>query len=86
MTSEQACREYQPEPLAEHTQVVLYKASDSYQQVPADYGWNGLLPGSIQVLEVDANHLSIIEPDCIATIVARMSGSHAAGEVKPVLA
>ncbi|UAA37473.1 HAD-IIIC family phosphatase [Paraneptunicella aestuarii] len=74
MVSERVCREYKPGKLPKAVDVTLFKAIDSYEGAPKDYGWNQYLGKPIKRIDVEANHLSIIEKESIETIVKAIKG------------
>lgn len=66
--SEQMCRSYEPQAIA--VPLTLYRATDGYQGLPDDYGWDACVDGKLRVVEVSATHFDIIHGEAIATVAA----------------
>ena len=63
---------YKPLALDDKINVSLYRASERHQSgrsVPADYGWNALLPDPVQVHDIRANHFSMLNKDHVQQLV-----------------
>lgn len=61
IASERACRAYRPTRLPRKVDAILFRAGDSYQGVPSDYGWGSLLRTPLRVYEIAADHFSILD-------------------------
>jgi thioesterase domain-containing protein len=76
-------RAYRPRRLPRGVDASLYRATVRMPgehvpvgDVPADYGWNELLPGAIRVYDVDADHFSILKKvvlDSVAETAAALA-------------
>src|SRR4029077_18500898 len=73
-------RMYQPSPLPHEIDVTLYRATQGHeggQMMPRDYGWNQLVPGSVRIYDVEANHFSMLQEPHIQKIVGTLNFSTA---------
>lgn len=71
--SERMCRGYRLPRLPAGVAVSLIRASHAYPRAPADYGWNAQLSAPLRVVEVAADHYTVIEAGAAAA-VARAIG------------
>jgi amino acid adenylation domain-containing protein len=53
-------RQYTPSALSRDVDVTLYRATRGHSDLPRDYGWTALLQRAPQVIDVDADHVSIL--------------------------
>lgn len=65
-TSEKLCRDYDVQPL--DIPLTLYRATQGYQGLPQDFGWNDAIKGQVNVVEIDAGHFDIIADEAIAMV------------------
>lgn len=77
IASELACRAYQPVKLMHKVDVSLFRATDGFKDLPADYGWGAFVSGFIQTREIRADHFSILEKDSVMDVAKQIS--HSAG-------
>ena len=69
-------RTYQPSPLPREIDVSLYRATQGHadeQRLSRDYGWNQLVPGSVRIFEVEADHFSMLQEPHIQKIAGAFS-------------
>jgi thioesterase domain-containing protein len=63
MANAYACRVYKPIKLPLKVNVVLFRAKDTNQDKPFDYGWNRWLQNPLLIHYIQANHFSIVDKD-----------------------
>jgi acyl transferase domain-containing protein len=71
--SERYCRSYRPEGLLGKVDVVLFRATDGYRNLPPDYGWNSLLEKPLRSYEIKADHFSIIDQEPIKEVAKKIN-------------
>jgi len=65
---------YAPSKLPRKLSVTLLKATRGFKDVPADYGWNAFLAEPLRVLEIEADHFSIIDKEPSQEVAKRIQG------------
>ncbi len=75
IASDKVCRNYRPIKLPQKIDVVLFRAIESNQDMPKDYGWNQLLQEAIKICDIKATHFSIIEKQSIQEIARKINNS-----------
>lgn len=76
--SEQQCRSYEPQQL--DIPLTLYRATEGYQGLPDDYGWQAAIKGDLRVVEVKAGHFDIIHDEAIKTVATDLVDALAAAQ------
>lgn len=71
IASEHACRAYQPEPLAQTA--CLIRAANAFPELPRDYGWALMLGDQLRIIDVDADHFSLLEAPAMAPLTAALT-------------
>lgn len=65
---------YAPSKLPRKVNVTLLKATRGFKDVPADYGWNNFLTEPLRVLDIEADHFSIIDREPSLEVAKRIHG------------
>lgn len=70
--NEKAVQAYAPTKLLGTVDALLLRASDSYAQAPADYGWDQLLVQPLRIVEIRSDHFSIVEKDAAVEVAKKL--------------
>lgn len=70
--SERACRVYRPVKLTQKIDVILFRATESFKGMPADYGWREFVD-DIQVCDIGADHFTIVENGPVAMVAQHIN-------------
>lgn len=73
--SDRACRTYKPTKLPGRIEVSLFRATEAYEDLPDDYGWNQLLLNPIRIFRINADHFTIMNEDSAGEIVKNIFAS-----------
>ena len=68
LANETACRRYRPRKLPKACETVVVRATRSNGGVAADLGWNKFLVKPAACIEIDADHLSVVDAEGSAAI------------------
>ncbi|WP_395787575.1 beta-ketoacyl synthase N-terminal-like domain-containing protein [Aquimonas sp.] len=60
-SSEIACQSYQPLPLTQDLDLILFRSDAAYPEAPRDYGWSALLTQAPRVVELQGDHFGVLE-------------------------
>ncbi len=82
MHSEELSRLHQLSPLPQAIAVTLFRGKQSYPNVVQDYGWNHYLQQELEVVEVDANHFTIIEEPAVHKLAEWIHQANSVGMVE----
>jgi len=66
-TSERASRAYQPVKLKQRIDVMLFRATEGFKEMRADYGWRAFVD-DLQICDISADHFSIVESGPVALV------------------
>ncbi|GEM_PF-6507797 len=72
MANKNCCQAYKPSKLLHKIDVSLYRATETYPDMPKDYGWNQFLLNPIKTIDINANHFSIIDKGPIQDVAKRI--------------
>ena len=73
--AERCLRTYTPPGLPRPVDVQLYRASERDPALAADYGWNQFLSSPIRVIDIDANHYSMVDAEIAVNQLANSIGA-----------
>ena len=62
-SAEQCLRTYKPPGLSKEIEVFLFRATDREPGYADDYGWNEFLQSPLKVIDIEANHYSMVDLD-----------------------
>lgn len=71
--SELGCRRYRPKKLPDGIDVVLFRATNAFDDMPSDYGWGDLVAGAIQTRAVKGDHFTILEKGPVGKIAKNLT-------------
>jgi len=74
MANRNCSQAYTPSKLLHKIDVSLYRATETYADMPEDYGWNQFLLNKVQITDIKTNHFSIIDNGPIQVVAKEIMG------------
>lgn len=60
MASDFSCRNHTTSKISSPLNIILYRADKGFDNMPFDYGWNNFLSDPITIVDIEADHFSIV--------------------------